>query len=116
MTSARPKEQRAAANSRNVGRRASAGILKMTVMVPADRIPELRGITLEWRRKANMLLHSDHRASDQILQIHAVCRGLGIQLPLETSTTRATPEILIARAPTALGARRLHLPANRARA
>ena len=51
MTSARPKEQRAAANSRYVGRRASAGIVKMTVMVPADRITELRGITLEWRRE-----------------------------------------------------------------
>jgi hypothetical protein len=52
MTSARPRDQRAAANSRYVGRRASAGIVKITVMVPADRIPELRGITLEWRRRA----------------------------------------------------------------
>ena len=52
MTSTRPKEQRSAANSRYVGRRTSAGIVKITVMVPADRIPELRGITLEWRRNA----------------------------------------------------------------
>ena len=116
MTSARPKEQRAAANSRYVGRRTSAGIVKITVMVPADKIPELRGITLEWRRNAKMLLHSDQPSSDQILQIHAACRELGIQLPLDAFATRATAESWLLAHQPALGARRLHLPANRARA
>jgi len=116
VTSPRPKEQRAAANSRYVGRRISAGIVKITVMVPADRIPELRGITLEWRRKAKMLLHSDQPSADQILQIHAVCRDLGVQLPLEAFTTRATAESWLLAHQPPLGARRLHLPANRARA
>jgi hypothetical protein len=116
MTSARPKQQRAAPKSRYVGRRTSAGIVKITVMVPADRIPELRGITLEWRRRAKMVLLSDQPSSDRVLQIHAVCRELGIQFPIEAFTTRATAESwLLARQP-ALGARRPHLPANRVRA
>ena len=113
MTFARPKDQRVAANSRYVRRRASAGIVKITVMVPADRIPELRGITLEWRRKAKMLLHSDQPSSDQILQIHAVCRDLRMQLPLEAFATRATAESWLLAHQPALGARRLHLAANR---
>ena len=116
MTSPRPKEQRAAANSRYVGRRTSAGIVKITVMVPADRIPELRGITLEWRRKAKMLLCSDQPSADQILQIHAVCRDLGVQLPFEAFATRATAESWLLAHQPALGARRLRLPTNRARA
>lgn len=116
MTFPRPKEQRAAANSRYVRRRASAGIVKITVMVPANRIPELRGITLEWRREAKMLLCSDQPSADQILQIHTVCRDLGVQLPLEAFTTRATAESWLLAHQPALGARRLHLPANRARA
>jgi len=116
MTSARPEEQRAAANSRYVGRCASAGIVKMTVMVPANKIPALRGITLEWRREAKMLLHSDQPSSDQILQIHAACRELGLQLPLEAFVTRATAESWLLAHQLALGARRLHLPANRTRA
>ena len=116
MTPARPKEQRAAANARYVGRRASAGIVKITVMVPANRIPELRGITLEWRREAKMLLCSDQPSSDQILQIHAACRELGMRLPVEAFATRATAESWLLAHQPALGARRLHLPANRARA
>jgi hypothetical protein len=113
MMSARPKEQRAAANSRYVRRRTSAGIVKITVMVPADRIPELRGITLEWRRKANMLLHSDQPSSNQILQIHAVCRDLGIPLPLEAFATRATAESWLLSQEPALGTRRPRQSANR---
>jgi hypothetical protein len=116
MTCARPKEQRAAANSRYVRRRTSAGIVKITVMVPADRIPELRGITLGWRRRAKMLLLSDQPSSDQILQTHAVCRELGIQLTIEAFTMRATAESWLLAHQPALGARRPHLPANSARA
>ena len=56
--------------------------MRITVMVPAERIPFLKALTLEWRREAKILLEQDMPTADQILQIHAVCRTLDIPLPV----------------------------------
>jgi len=111
----RPREQRSAENARYHDRRVGAGILKVTVMVPAERIPELRAITLAWRREAKLLLESDLPSADQILQIHAVCRALGLRLPVEAFETRAMADQWLLAHQTRLGALRLQAPRSRPR-
>ena len=84
----RSPEQRSAENARFRAREAGAGIVRMAVAVPVDRIPHLRALLVEWRREAKMLLESDLPTSDQILQIHAVCRTLRIKQPIEPAPRR----------------------------
>lgn len=84
----RPAEQREAENERYRGRQAGAGIVRITVMVPADKIPHLKALTLQWRQEAKLLLEIDRPTADQILQIHAVCRTLGLDLPEHAFATR----------------------------
>ena len=55
----RPAEQRLAENERYRDRQAAAGIVRVTVMVPADRIPHLKALTLQWRQEAKLLLEVD---------------------------------------------------------
>ena len=62
----RPAEQRAVENERYRGVQHAVGIVRATVMVPADRIPELRALTLHWRQEAKLLLESDEPSADQI--------------------------------------------------
>ncbi len=105
---ARTRERRAAANARYNGRQAAAAIVKTIVFVPADRIPELRAITLAWRQEAKLLLEADRPSADQILRIHSVRRTLGLKLPVEAFETRASAaQWLLAQEP-ALGAARPH--------
>ena len=77
-------------NARYVGRRTAAGIARVVVMVPADRIPELKAVALAWREEAKLLLDSDLPSADQILQVHSVSRVLGIRLPIKAFATRAS--------------------------
>lgn len=85
---AKPPEQRLAENERYRGRQAAAGIVRITVMVPTDKIPHLKALTLQWRQEAKLLLEIDLPSADQILQIHAVCRTLGLDLPEHAFATR----------------------------
>ena len=106
----RPAEQRLAENERYRGRQAAAGIVRVTVMVPVDRIPHLKALTLQWRQEAKLLLEIDLPSADQILQIHAVCRTLGLDLPEEGFATRGNvQEWLLAHQPQ-LGRLMLHRP------
>ncbi len=82
---ARPAARRVRENEIYRGRQAAAGIVQITVMVRAERIPYLKALTLEWRREAKMVLEHDMPTADQILQIHAVCRTLDLPLPREPS-------------------------------
>jgi hypothetical protein len=105
----RSPEQRSAENARFRAREAGAGIVRMAVAVPVDRIPHLRALLVEWRREAKMLLESDLPTSDQILQIHAVCRTLRIKLPVEVFETRALAEHWLLANQPRLGRRILHV-------
>ena len=92
----RPPEQ----NERHRDRQAAADIVRVSVMVPVDRVPYLQTLTLAWRREAKLLLDSDLPTVDQILQIHAVCRALRLKLPLEAFESRmAAEQWLIAQEP-----------------
>jgi len=106
----RPPQQRANENARYRAREAGAGIVRMSVTAPIDRIPHLRAITLEWRRDAKMLLESDLPTSDQILQVHAVCRTLFLKLPIEVFETRALAEQWLLAHQPQTGWRILHKP------
>ena len=88
----RPTERREAKNARYHDRRVGAGIAKMSVMGPAERMPELRPILLDWRRDAKPLLVSDLPPGDQILEIHGVCRMLRTKLPIDAFEPPATAE------------------------
>ena len=74
-------EERSVENARYQKRNAAVGILKIAVYVPAERVPELRAITLNWRAEAKLLTDADYPTADQILQIHAICRTLDLDLP-----------------------------------
>ena len=109
----RPTERREAKNARYHDRRVGAGIAKMSVMGPAERIPELRPILLNWRRDAKLLLESDLPSADQILEIHGVCRTLRTKLPIDAFETPATAEAWLLAQHPRLGARRVHAPKRR---
>lgn len=111
----RPPQQRAKANARYRAREAGAGIVRMPVTVPIDRIPHLSAITLEWHRDAKMLLDSDLPTSDQILQVHAVCRTLFLELPIEVFETRALAEQWLLAHQPQIGWRILHKPKHPSR-
>jgi hypothetical protein len=92
MGPTRPSEQRSAENSLYKDRQAAAGIVRMSVMVPLDQVVHLRALTMAWRQEAKMVIESDLPTSDQILQIHAVCRTLRLKLPLWAFETRSRAE------------------------
>jgi len=106
----RSPARRAQENEIYRGRQAAAGIVRITVHVPAERIPYLKALTLEWRREAKMMLEEDQPTADQILQIHAVCRTLDLPLPEHAFATRGdAQDWLIAQEPR-LGQLMLHRP------
>jgi hypothetical protein len=106
----RPPARRAQENEIYRGRQAAAGIVRITVMVPAERIPYLKALTLEWRRESKMMLEQDQPTSDQILQIHAVYRTLDLPLPERAFASRGdAQEWLLAQEPN-LGQLMLHRP------
>lgn len=106
----RSPARRAQENEIYRGRQAAAGIVRITVMVPAERIPEIKALTQEWRREAKMVLDQDLPTADQILQIHAVCRTLDVPLPERAFASRGdAQEWLLAQEPK-LGRLILHRP------
>ncbi len=82
--------ERSAENARYQKRIASIGIVKVTVHVPAERVPEMRMIALNWRAEAKLLIDADYPTADQILQIHAVCRALDLDLPVKAFQTTSS--------------------------
>jgi len=92
------------------GRQAAAGIVRITVMVPAERIPYLKSLTLEWRREAKMVLEHDTPTADQILQIHAVCRTLDLPLPHRAFESRGNAQEWLLSQEPKLGQLMLHRP------
>jgi hypothetical protein len=79
--------ERSAENARYQKRIATFGIVKVAVHVPAERVPELRLIALNWRAEAKLLMDADYPTADQILQIHAICRTLDLDLPVQAFAT-----------------------------
>jgi hypothetical protein len=108
----RPTERREAKNAHYHDRRVGAGIAKMSVMGPAERMPELRPVLLDWRRDAKPLLVSDLPSADQILEIHGVWT-LRTKLPIDPFETPATAEAWPPAQNPRLDARRLHAPKRR---
>ena len=106
-------EQRAAENARYAAGIIDAGIIKVLLHVPAVRIPELRAITLAWRKEAKLLLESDQPTADQILQIHGVCRTLGLDLPVKAFETRASAAYWLLAQESKLARRRVYIPKTR---
>ena len=106
----RPPDQRSAENTRYRDRHAAAGIMRVTVMVPAERVSQLRALTLAWRREAKMLLLSDLPTADQILEIHGVCRTLGMKLPIQAFETRFVAEQWLLTQQDRLEGRVVHVP------
>jgi hypothetical protein len=82
----------------------------MSIKVPAECLPELRPILLNWRREAKLLLESDLPSADQTPEIHGVCRVLWIKSPINTVEARATAEAWLLARRLRLGARRVYVP------
>jgi hypothetical protein len=79
--------ERSAENARYQKRNATVGIVKVAVHLPAERVTELRAVALRWRAEAKSLMDADHPTADQILRIHAICRTLDLDLPVESFAT-----------------------------
>jgi hypothetical protein len=103
----RPHQQREVENASYHDRRVGAGIADMIVMGPAEHIPELPPILLNWRHDATLLLESDLPSADQILEIHGVWT-LRTKLPIDAFETPATAEAWPPAQNPRLDARRLH--------
>ena len=88
--SLKTSEERSAENARYVKRIASIGIVKVAVHVPAERVPEMRLLALNWRAEAKLLMDADYPTADQILQIHAICRALDLDLPVNAFQTTSS--------------------------
>lgn len=106
----RPPARRAQDNEIYRGRQAAAGIVRITVMVPAERIPYIKALTQEWRREAKMVLEQDVPTADQILQIHAVCRTLSLPLPEGAFASRGDAQAWLLAQEPKLGKLILHRP------
>ena len=79
--------ERSVENARYQKRIAVEGIVKVTVLVPAERVPELRAVAQTWRAEAKLMMNADYPSADQILQIHAICRTMDLDLPVEAFAT-----------------------------
>lgn len=108
-------EQRALENRRAAERSADAGLATLTIRVPATRIPELRGIALDWRKQARLLLDSDYPTADQILQIHGVCRTLALEVPARAFDSRASAASWLLAQEPKLARRRVSMPRSSSR-
>ena len=64
-------------------------------------------------RDAKLLLESDLRSADQVLEILGVCRTLRTKLPIDAFATPATAEAWLLAQNLRLGARRVHVPERR---
>ena len=89
---------------------AAVGIMKVAVYVPAGRIPELRELALRWRAEAKQLVEGDYPTADQILQIHAICRALEIELPLDAFATISSAAKWLRDQESKLGERQIQRP------
>ena len=86
----------------------------MIVMGPAERIPELRPILLDWRRDAKLLLESDLPSADQSPGRSTVCAGhFGPSCRSTLSRALATAEAWLLAQHPRLDARRVHAPQPR---
>jgi hypothetical protein len=106
----RPARQRATENARYNDRRVAAGLVKLNVLVPVDRISELDVLLVEWRHKARALLNTDLPSAEQILTIHAMCRARRLKLPPGAFATRFAAEAWLRENRPAGRARRLVMP------
>jgi hypothetical protein len=102
--------ERSAENARYQKRNAAVGILKIAVYVPAERVPELRAITLNWRAEAKLLTDADYPTADQILQIHAICRTLDLDLPISAFGTASAAAHWLLTQESRIGDRELRKP------
>ena len=109
----RPTERREAKNAHYHDRRVGAGIAKMSVMRPAERIPEPRPILLGWRRDAKLPLESDPPSADQSRRLYGGCGTLRAKLPIDAFETLATAEAWLLAQHPRLDARRVHAPQPR---
>ena len=107
-------ERREAKNARYHDRRVGAGIAKMIVMGPAEHIPELRPILLNWRRDAKLLLESDLPSAGQVLaDPRCVPDRFGPSCRSTLSKRRRPPRHGCWRSNPRPGARRVHVPKRR---
>jgi hypothetical protein len=82
----------------------------MTVMAPAERVGELRALTLAWRREAKDAAAVGSADRRQILEIHGVCRTLGMKLAIRAFETRFVAEQWLLAQPDPLEGRVVHVP------
>ena len=102
--------ERSAENARYQKRNAAVGIVKIAVHVPAERVPELRSIALTWRAEARLMMDADYPTADQILQIHAICRTLDLDLPVAAFATASSASHWLLGQESRLGQRELQRP------
>jgi hypothetical protein len=109
----RPPAQRAAENAGYNRRRASAGLAKVTVLVPLVRLGELDALLVQWREEARAQLNSDQPSADEILLIHGICRVRRLKLPVSAFATRHTAEAWIQEQQLRLDDRQVETPRRR---
>jgi hypothetical protein len=110
MAGKKTREQRATETARYAQWLKDTGIAAISVAVPVTRVAELRALVAEWRREARMFIEEDRPTADQILQIHAVCWTLGLDLPIGAFETRTTAADWLARQEPRLSQCRVRLP------
>lgn len=85
----RSPERRVIANKRYTDGLAQAGAVKVNVLVPSDKVVQIRKITSAWRAEAKLHLPADRPSAEQILLIHSVCWALQKPPPIQAFETRA---------------------------
>jgi hypothetical protein len=90
-----------------------ADVAKVSVMVPAERIPELRPILLDWRRDAKLLLESDLLSADPILQIRRCLPAPSDQVADHRCRNTATVKAWLLALQPRPGGRRVYVPKRR---
>lgn len=102
--------ERSAENARYQKRNAAVGIVKVAIHVPAERVSELRMIALNWRAEAKLLMDADCPTADQILQIHAICRALDVELPIQAFATTSSAAHWLLAQESQIGQRQIPRP------
>ena len=83
---------------------------------PSPQTPEERAVenaryqTLNWRAEAKLLTDADYPTADQILQIHAICRTLDLDLPTAAFRTASAAAHWLLTQESQIGDRELRKP------